>query len=214
MAPGFGGAGDGMTAVAHVGFGDLDAQTWAGAGFQRPNGEPESFAGRNADAIRMHTLGLVLFPLAWREWLISGSVLYGEGDERSQGRVPDGTGIDTGFVYGDFSPGGSTGLNIADRGLDWIAETDAVALNLKLKAVWQASGPVTWFLFADYLNNRRRYDSAAMAEVFGETLTQERSQKLVDDFVGGGSACSSSSAPVRCSSEAGRRRACSTALPS
>jgi len=50
MVPGFGGAGDGMTAVAHVGFGDLDAQTSAGTGFQRPNGGPESFAGRNADA--------------------------------------------------------------------------------------------------------------------------------------------------------------------
>ena len=186
MAPGFGDDREGLTAVVHVGLGDLDASTWAGTGFQRAGGEPETFAGRNADAIRMRMLGVVLFPLAYREWLISASALHGEGDERSTGRVPDGTGIDTGFVYGDFSPGGSTGLNIADRGLDWVSETDVAILNLKLKAVWQASSPVTWFLFADYLNTRRRYDSGAMAEVFGEILTQERNQKLTDEFAGGG----------------------------
>lgn len=186
MAPGFGGEAAGMTAVVHIGWGELEAPTQAGTGFQRTGGGPESFAGRNADAIRMRTLGLVLFPLAYREWLISGSVLHGDGDERSEGRVPDGTGIDTGFVYGDFSPGGSTGVNIADRGLNWIANTEAEMLNLKLKAVHAATGPVTWFLFADYLNSRRQYDSAAMAEVFGETLTQMRSQRLTDDLVGAG----------------------------
>lgn len=186
MAPGFGDGSDGATAVVHIGVGELDAPTGAGTGFQRPAGGPETFAGRNADVIRMHAIGLVLYSLAWREWLLSGSALHAEGDEQSQGRVPDGTGIDTGFVYGAFSPGGSTGLNIADRGLDWVAATEATMLNLKLKAVRQAMGPVTWFLFADYLNNRRRYDSGAMAEVFGETLTQERNQKLTDEFLGGG----------------------------
>lgn len=172
--------------VVHAGVGELDAPTGAGTGFQRPSGGVETFAGRNADTIRMHTLGLVLFPLAYREWLLSGSVLHGEGDERSEGRVPDGTNIDTGFVYSDFSPGGSTGVNIGDRGLDWITSTEAETLNLKIKAVHALSGPVSWFLFADYLNSRRQYDSAAMAEVFGETLTQMRSQKVTDDLIGGG----------------------------
>jgi hypothetical protein len=174
------------SAVLHVGVGELDTPTQAGTGFQRPSGGSEVFAGRNADTIRMHTLGLVLFPLAYRQWLLSGSVLHGEGDERSEGRVPDGTNIDTGFVYGDFSPGGSTGVNIGDRGLDWVASTEAEMLNLKFKAVRAMMGPVSWFVFADYLNSRRQYDSAAMAEVFGETLTQMRSQRITDDLIGGG----------------------------
>lgn len=181
--------------VVHAGVGELDAPTEAGTGFQRPSGGTETFAGRNADTIRMHTLGLVLFPLAYREWLISVSGLYGKGDERSEGSVPAGTGIDTGFVYGDFSPGDSTGVNIGDRGSAWTTNSEVELFNLKFKAVQAMTGPVALFLFADYLRSRRQYDSEVMAEVFGETLGQERNQEVTDNLIGAGAGLQFDSGP-------------------
>lgn len=181
--------------VVHAGVGELDAPTQAGTGFQRPTGGAETFAGRNADIIRMHTLGLVLFPLAYREWLISVSGLYGKGDERSEGSVPAGTGIDTGFVYGDFSPGDSTGVNIGDRGSAWTTNSEVELFNLKFKAVQAMTGPVALFLFADYLRSRRQYDSEVMAEVFGETLGQERNQEVTDNLIGAGAGLQFDSGP-------------------
>lgn len=185
----------GPNLVVHAGVGELDAPTQAGTGFQRPSGGAETFAGRNADTIRMHTLGLVLFPLAYREWLISASGLYGKGDEQGEGSVPAGTGTDTGFVYGDFSPGDSTGVNIGDRGSAWTTNSEVELFNLKFKAVQAATGPVALFLFADYLRSRRRYDSEVMAEVFGETLSQARNQELTDNLIGAGAGLQFDSGP-------------------
>ncbi|WP_298743677.1 hypothetical protein [uncultured Brevundimonas sp.] len=181
--------------IVHAGVGELDAPTQAGTGFQRPSGGAETFAGRNADTIRMHTLGLVLFPLAYREWLISASGLYGKGDEQGEGSVPAGTGTDTGFVYGDFSLGDSAGVNIGDRGSAWTTNSEVELFNLKFKAVQAATGPVALFLFADYLRSRRQYDSEVMAEVFGETLSQARNQEVTDNLIGAGAGLQFDSGP-------------------
>ena len=172
--------------IINTGVGNLRTGNEAGIGFRRTSGEAEMFAGRNAETVRMHILGVTLFPLAYREWLLSGSVLYGRGELTRRGEIEDGGDVDVGWPYSDRSPQDSTGLFLGNRAAVWTAETEAELLNFKLKMVHTASGPVSWFMFADYLRSRRDYDGHMQVEAFGDVFSQTRDQRVSDDLVGGG----------------------------
>lgn len=88
-------------------FGGADVPT-TGIGFQRagaPGTAPEEFAGE-ADG-QFDTWGLGAgFSLG--RFRVSGS--YAEGDSQTDFSIAPGGGVDTGIVYGDLSPGGSSGI--------------------------------------------------------------------------------------------------------
>ena len=181
--------------VSSLGSGALDVGLHPGIGFQRPSGGPETFAGISDEAFQMQTLSMILFPMAWRQWLLSGSLTYGRGDAEAEGRVPDGSGVDAGFVYGGLSPSGSSGVNLGNRGLDWATEAEADLWHLKFKMTRMASGPVAMFIYANYVRAAREYLGQAHGEVHfadssgpGQTylLSQERRQQVTDDLFGFG----------------------------
>jgi len=193
-APGFGAESPRFNAVLTVGYLYSDLATGTGIGFQRPTGNPEKFASRTHDDLELMAFGLIFFGDITEDWVLATALQYAWGEDEDDGFIEDGTGIDTGFVYGDLSPGGSSGVNIGDRGLDWASEVDVSLVNIEAKLTRRSKGPLTWFGYADYMRLNRNYDAWALGEVTVSgypstvtySLTQMRQQEVTDDLFGAG----------------------------
>jgi uncharacterized protein YciI len=172
-------------AVGTYGHGELRLPG-TGIGFQRESGSDERFGGLGPRTVPIESFGLHFYPWERGRWTVGVSALYGEGDETTRGQIPAGGAIDTGFVYGGLSPNGSSGVAIGNRGLDWRLSTDVDLINAKVKMVYRANSFFQPFVFADLLQTERFYSGEASSEVFGETLSQERSQKIDEWMIGVG----------------------------
>jgi hypothetical protein len=140
--------------------------------------------------MELMAFGLIFFGDLGEDWVLDMAMQYAFGEDEDDGFVEDGTGIDTGFVYADFSPGGSTGVNIGDRGLDWTSEVDVASLNIEAKLARRSNGPATWFAYTDFLHLERDHNARALGQVVfpGMTfdITQERQQTITDNLIGVG----------------------------
>lgn len=172
-------------AVGTFGHGELRLPG-TGIGFQRESGSDERFGGLGPRTVPIESFGLHLYPWERGRWTLGFSALYGQGDETARGQIAAGGPIDTGFVYGGLSPNGSSGVAIGNRGLDWRLSTDVEILNAKVKMVYRANTFFQPFVFADLLMTERFYSGEASSVVFGETLSQERGQKIDEWMIGGG----------------------------
>lgn len=188
--PGFGAQSRDFNAVLVTGYVISDFPTSTGIGFQRPSGGPEKFASRSHDDMELLAFGLIFFGDLGEDWVLDVAMQYAFGEDEDEGFVEDGTGIDTGFVYGDFSPGGSTGVNIGDRGLEWASDVDVTSFNVEAKLARRTEGPATWFVYGDYLHLERDHNAWALGQVVfpGSTfnLAQERRQTVTDNLIGAG----------------------------
>lgn len=188
-APGFGVQGLNITGALTIGYNYSDLPTSAGVGFKRPSGGDETFASRKPDDLELMAFALIFFGDIGEDWVLTTAMQYAWGDEEDEG-FEDEPGLTTGFVYGDFSPGGSTGLNIGNRRLDWRTGVDVASVNVEAKLTRRSDGPATWFLYADALHINRDYDGWARGQVVfpGMTydLTQSRSQEVTDTLIGVG----------------------------
>ncbi|MEP2988433.1 MAG: Plug domain-containing protein [Parasphingorhabdus sp.] len=162
--------------------------TQTGIGFKSTGPGTETFAGTAPDRVDSFSVGGTLSAKVSDTITISGYYSYSEGDARSDFDIPAGGSIDVGNVYGGFSPSGSTGLNIGNRGLSGFNESDLSLHELKFSATHPLAteGPFTSSatLFINALFMDRNYRSETNANVFGTPITQRRDQKVKDSLIG------------------------------
>jgi hypothetical protein len=175
--------------LAQGGVGETDLPT-TGIGFQRPSGQPERFAEETAGTFDTRRIGV--------EWLgpVGGNPIglgleYGQGDARTAGEVPAGTGIETGIVYGALSPAGSSGINVGDRGSQNTTDSEFDYWHFKLKSFLPMGGPrFRPFVYANYLRVETRHDMSYHYEGTGGgfvfKVEQDRMQTLEESYFGGG----------------------------
>ena len=189
------GARDRPTLGLTGGYGRKDVPT-TGIGFRRagaPGTAPEEFAGTT----------LQRFTIVDGEASLSGplgggtragiDIGYGEGDSMSSFNVPAGGGVDSGIVYGDLSPSGSSGI-ATPFGVDGWTRFEANQFSVRAWLIPpifpdrppdQASFDIS--IFAEYV--RQEVDIAGFAASSGElapgvpfAFSQERHQDVSEDY--------------------------------
>ncbi|WP_299321744.1 hypothetical protein [Parasphingopyxis sp.] len=119
---------DGGTTVS-IGFGLGEVEhPSTGIGFQRdgaPGTAPERFATEGSD-----NFGYSQFEVSVRSPNWYADMIYGDGDSRASSSIPGNSGVDSGIVYGELSPGGSSGI-ATPFGLDSEIETDIETIGVR-----------------------------------------------------------------------------------
>lgn len=162
--------------------------TAAGIGFQSTGPGTETFAATMPTKIDAFSVKTGFdFPLS-EAANIFGSYGYSEGDGRQDFDIVAGGPVDVGFVYGEFSPSGSTGLNVGNRGVSGFTEIAHRLHELKM-GVGTNIGESNEFgaaaaVFVNLMFNDVQTTSQAQSTVFGSVLEQTRDQGTSNNYYG------------------------------
>lgn len=160
-----------------------------GIGFRRdgaPGEAPETFAGMTDDRIPFWSAG--------GEISLSGFFLdlfYGEGDGAGSFDIPNESGVDSGVVYGDLSPSGSSGIAtpFGLTGMTWV-DFRRYGLRGEVPLGFLQSHPKDVFrptVYAGY--TRYDLDYRGLAEYVGGAppavfeFSQERTQEIGESYL-------------------------------
>ncbi|ASK89923.1 hypothetical protein [Sphingorhabdus sp. SMR4y] len=169
-------------------LGDRDS----GIGFQRTAAGTETFA--DPATTKFDSVG---FSLGVNYKLddtvgLYGSYGYSEGDARTEFAIAAGGPVDVGFVYGETSPSGSTGLAIGNRGLTGFNLSEVSLHEFKLGLATPIADrdgfSAVAMAFANVLLFDMDFESQAQSTVFGSVLEQSRDQSVSSTYLGIGGA--------------------------
>lgn len=157
----------------------------SGIGFRRagaPGEAPETFAGMTDDRIPTWTAGA--------EISLSGFFLdlfYGEGDGEGSFDIPNESGVDSGVVYGDLSPSGSSGIAtpFGLAGMTWVDVT-RYGLRGEVPLGFRQSHPKDVFkpaVYAGYTHYEFDYRSFAGFADPSYDFSQERTQDIGESYL-------------------------------
>ncbi|WP_417623023.1 outer membrane protein [Parasphingorhabdus sp.] len=170
---------------------DLGGQE-TGIGFQRTGPGTETFADTATTEFDSVTLAARLTYRLNDALNLYGGYAYSEGDARTEFAIPAGGATDVGFVYGETSPSGSTGLAIGNRGLTGFNESDFSFHEFKIGLSTPIASKDGFSAFASAFANvllfDMDFDSKAESTVFGSVLEQSRDQSVSSTYLGIGGA--------------------------
>ena len=148
-----------------------------GIGF-RSTGSTEVLAGI-ADGrfyVDGYGIDLIMQRRFSNNWQLLANYTVLKGDSTALFSVPSGDGQNEGFVYDDFSPSGSTGINLGDNGLTGWNNARARTREVSIDFKRDVSNGFFLGTQARYQWNSFDTDSFASTEVFGFTFSQHRVQ--------------------------------------
>jgi hypothetical protein len=167
------------------GYGGADVPS-TGIGFRRDGaaGEaPETFAVTTDGNIPMYSGGVAIG--------LSGFFLdlfYGEGDAQDEFQIPNESGVDSGVVYGDLSPSGSSGI-ATPFGLTGWASIDVAEYGIRGKIPLGFGHPKDVFrpfAYGGYTRYERDYigfaDYTGTSGEFTFEFSQDRRQELNESY--------------------------------
>ena len=171
------------------GLGQLDvASNQTGIGFQRTGPGTETFADVATTKFDSASLSARLTYGLDDKISLYGSYGYSEGNARSEFAIAAGGPTDVGFVYGETSPSGSTGLAIGNRGLTGFNESEFRLHEIKFGVSTPIANQDGFSAFASIFANVLLFDidfeNSAQSTVFGSVLEQSRDQSVSSNYLG------------------------------
>ncbi|WP_321327467.1 hypothetical protein [uncultured Parasphingorhabdus sp.] len=160
----------------------------SGIGFQRTGAGTETFADPATTKFDSAGFSLGINYKLDDKFSLYGSYGYSEGDARTEFSIAAGGPVDVGFVYGETSPSGSTGLAIGNRGIAGFNQSDFSLHEFKVGLVTPIANKDGFSAFASAFANvllfNMDFDSKAESTVFGSVLEQSRDQGVSSTYLG------------------------------